>query len=267
METKRRKKLYPAIILIVTVLLFAFFAPRLTPFDISQQNLMISKQPPSLLHIMGTDIYGIDMFSRVIAGSKVSIFSALAAVILTALTGVIIGVFSGYLGGIFDSLFMRISDIFLSFPGLVLAIAAAGLFSNGIFGAIIAIALVGWPRYARLSRGLVLSVKSSLYINAAKLSGSSTFQILFFEILPNIIGQIIVTASLDIGTVLMEISALSFLGLGASPPTPEWGSMINESRSLLQIAPWITLSPGLAVFITVSAFNIFGETLRDYFDN
>ena len=261
----RNKKILIPSILVALLLIFAFFSPYLTPYNVSKQNLMISRQPPSLAHIMGTDIYGRDMFSRVIAASRISIFSALSVVLLMAITGVVIGVFCGYLSGIADTLLMRVSDIFLAFPGLVLAIATAGLFKNGIFGAVIALASVGWPRYARLSRGLVLSTKTSTYIYAAKLSGSNTVQIVFTQILPNIIGQIIVTACLDIGTSLMELAALSFLGLGATPPTPEWGSMINESRSLLQLSPWITLSPGIAVFITVSVFNIFGEALRDYY--
>lgn len=261
----RNKKILIPSILVAMLLIFAFFSPYLTPYNVSKQNLMISRQPPSLAHIMGTDIYGRDMFSRVIAASRISIFSALAVVLLMAITGVVIGVFCGYLSGIADTVLMRVSDIFLAFPGLVLAIATAGLFKNGIFGAVIALASVGWPRYARLSRGLVLSTKTSTYIYAAKLSGSNTVQIVFTQILPNIIGQIIVTACLDIGTSLMELAALSFLGLGATPPTPEWGSMINESRSLLQLSPWITLSPGIAVFITVSVFNIFGESLRDYY--
>ena len=222
----RTEKIIIPSILVISLLLFAFLSPKLTPFDISEQNLMIAKNAPSLSHIMGTDIYGRDMFSRVIAASRISVFSALAVVLLMSITGVIVGLFCGYLGGIADTVLMRVSDIFLAFPGLVLAIAAAGLFQNGMFGAIIALASVGWPRYARLARGLVLSTKTSTYINAA----------------------------------------LSFLGLGATPPTPEWGSMINEGRSLLQIAPWITLSPGVAIFITVSIFNIFGEALRDYYN-
>ena len=262
----RTKKLIFPSLLVIALLIFAFFSPMLTPFDITEQNLMTAKSPPSFPHIMGTDIYGRDMFSRVIAASRISIFSALAVVLLMAFIGVVIGIFCGYLGGIADTLLMRLSDIFLAFPGLVLAIATAGLFKNGIFGAIIALASVGWPRYARLSRGLVLSVKTSTYINAAKISGSNTIQIVFTEILPNIIGPIVVTSSLDIGTSLMEMAALSFLGLGATPPTPEWGSMISESRSLLQLTQWITLSPGIAIFITVSIFNIFGESLRDYFN-
>ena len=261
----RNKKILIPSILVALLLIFAFFSPYLTPYNVSEQNLMISRQPPSFAHIMGTDIYGRDMFSRVIAASRISIFSALAVVLLMAITGVVIGIFCGYLSGIADTVLMRVSDIFLAFPGLVLAIATAGLFKNGIFGAVIALASVGWPRYARLSRGLVLSTKTSTYIYAAKLSGSNTVQIVFTQILPNIIGQIIVTACLDIGTSLMELAALSFLGLGATPPTPEWGSMINENRSLLQLSPWITLSPGIAVFITVSVFNIFGESLRDYY--
>lgn len=262
----RTKKILLPSIIVAALLIFAFLSPMLTPYSISNQNLMIAKAPPSFNHIMGTDIYGRDMFSRVIAASRISIFSALAVVLLMASIGVIIGTFCGYLGGIADTILMRVSDIFLAFPGIVLAIATSGLFHNGIFGAIIALVSVGWPRYARLSRGLVLSTKTSTYISAARLSGCNTVQIIFTEILPNIVGPIIVTASLDIGTSLMEISALSFLGLGATPPTPEWGSMISESRSLLQLTPWITLSPGIAIFITVSIFNVFGESLRDYYN-
>ena len=248
----RTKKILLPSIIVAALLIFAFLSPMLTPYSISNQNLMIAKAPPSFNHIMGTDIYGRDMFSRVIAASRISIFSALAVVLLMA--------------SIADTILMRVSDIFLAFPGIVLAIATSGLFHNGIFGAIIALVSVGWPRYARLSRGLVLSTKTSTYISAARLSGCNTVQIVFTEILPNIVGPIIVTASLDIGTSLMEISALSFLGLGATPPTPEWGSMISESRSLLQLTPWITLSPGIAIFITVSIFNVFGESLRDYYN-
>ena len=196
---RTEKLIFPSF-LVIALLIFAFFSPMLTPFDITAQNLMTAKSPPSFPHIMGTDIYVRDMLSRVIAASRISIFSALAVVLLIA-----------------DTLLMRVSDIFLAFPGLVLAIATAGLFKNGVFGAIIALASVGWPRYARLSRGLVLSTKTSTYINAAKISGSDTIQIVFTEILPNIIGPIVVTASLDIGTSLMEMAALSFLGLGAPP--------------------------------------------------
>lgn len=161
---------------------------------------------------------------------------------------------------------MRISDLFLAFPGLVFALAVAGVLGGGVHNAIIALAVIGWPKFARLARGLTLAQKHSPYMMAAKLSGSSGPKLLMKHILPNIAGPVLVTAVLDIGTMMMELAGLSFLGLGVKPPMAEWGSMINEGRSLLQAAPWMVLAPGAAVFITVMVFNLLGDTLRDYMD-
>ena len=182
------------------------------------------------------------------------------------LAGTAIGIFCGWKGGKADTVLMRISDLFLAFPGLVFALAVAGVLGGGIQNAIIALAVISWPKFARLARGLTLTQKDSAYLMASKLSGSSTGKLLLKHILPNIAGPILVTSVLDIGTMMMELAGLSFLGLGVKPPMAEWGSMINDGRSMLQISPWMVLAPGLAIFITVMIFNLLGDTIRDYMD-
>ena len=169
-------------------------------------------------------------------------------------------------GGWFDTVLMRISDMFLAFPGLVFALAVAGSLGGGLQNAIIALAAISWPKYARIARSQTLAQKETVWMRAAKLSGSSSGKLIFKHILPNIIGPILVTAMLDIGTMMMELAALSFLGLGAKPPTAEWGSMMSDTRSLMTTSPWITFSPGIAIFISVMVFNLLGDTIRDYAD-
>ena len=244
----------------------ALFSDKFCMYDPYAQDLSLSQLPPSINHILGTDRYGRDMFSRVVAGSRISIYGTLFIVFATAFFGTAIGILCGMKGGEFDSVLMRISDLFLAFPSLVFALAVAGVLGGGIQNAVIALVVISWPKFARLARGLTLSEKSSSYIKAAKLSGSSTAKILFKHILPNISGPILVTAVLDIGVIMMELAGLSFLGLGVKPPMAEWGSMINEGRSMLQVAPWMALAPGGAIFITVMIFNLMGDTLRDYLD-
>lgn len=206
------------------------------------------------------------MFSRVLVGSTTSIYATLLLVAIVTVVGTVIGIVCGWCGGIADTLLMRISDLFLAFPSLVFALAVAGVLGGGIHNAVIALAVIGWPKFARLARGLTLAQKDSAYLMAVRMSGSSTLKILFKHILPNIAGQILVTAVLDIGTMMMELAGLSFLGLGVQPPAAEWGSMINDGRSMLQISPWMVLAPGAAIFITVMIFNLLGDTLRDYMD-
>ena len=223
-------------------------------------------QGPGPAHLFGTDRYGRDMLSRVIVGSTTSIFSTLLLVAIVTMTGTVIGIICGWAGGKMDMILMRISDLFLAFPSLVFALAVAGVLGGGIQNAIIALAVIGWPKFARLARGLTLAQKDTDYMMAARLSGSSTPKLLLKHILPNIAGPILVTSVLDIGTMMMELAGLSFLGLGVKPPMAEWGSMINEGRSMLQLAPWMALAPGAAVFLTVMIFNLLGDTLRDYMD-
>mgnify|MGYP002610009511 FL=1 len=261
-----RAKLIFFLILTAVLLLIAAFAKYLCPYDPYVQDLTLAQKAPCPEHLLGTDRYGRDMLSRVITGSTVSIYGTLILVAVITVVGTVIGILCGWRGGKTEAVLMRISDLFLAFPGLVFALAVAAVLGGGIQNAIIALAVISWPKFARLARGLTLTQKASPYLMAAKLSGSSTGKLLIKHILPNIAGPILVTAVLDIGTMMMELAGLSFLGLGAQIPMAEWGSMINDGRSMLQIAPWMVLAPGAAIFITVMIFNLLGDTVRDYMD-
>ena len=253
-------------ILAALLILCSLFSEYLTPCDPYLQDLSNAKAAPSAQHIFGTDRYGRDMLSRVIVGSRTSIFSTLLLVAVITVIGTVIGVFCGWHGGTIDTVLMRISDMFLAFPGLVFALAVAGVLGGGLHNAIFALAAISWPKYARIARSQTLSQKETPYLSAARLSGSGTVKILAKHILPNIIGPILVTAMLDIGTMMMELAGLSFLGLGAKPPIAEWGSMMSENRALMTTVPWITMAPGLAIFVSVMIFNLLGDTVRDYAD-
>lgn len=248
------------------LVLASAFSQYLTPYDPYLQDLSNAKAAPSALHLLGTDRYGRDMLSRVIAGSKTSVFSALFLVAVITVVGTAVGILCGWCGGLLDTFFMRISDIFLAFPGLVFAMAVAGCLGGGLHNAILALTAISWPKYARLARSQTLSKKEMTWMRAARLSGSGTWKLLVKHLLPNIMGPILVTSMLDIGTMMMELAALSFLGLGAKPPTPEWGSMLSDTRSLMTISPWIPFSPGIAIFVSVMIFNLFGDAIRDYAD-
>lgn len=261
---KTRLAVFGALALLLIVC--SFFSAYLTPYDPYLQNLDIAKQPPTRAHPLGTDRYGRDMLSRVIAGSRASIFSTLLLVAVITALGTAVGVTCGWVGGLTDTVLMRISDVFLAFPGLVFALAVAGSLGGGLQNAIIALAAISWPKYARIARSQTLSQKESQWMKAVRLSGSGTGKIILKHILPNILGPILVTSMLDIGTMMMELAALSFLGLGAKPPIPEWGSMMSDTRSLMTTSPWITFSPGIAIFLSVMIFNLLGDTLRDYAD-
>ena len=261
---KTRLAVFGALALLLIVC--SFFSEYLTPYDPYLQNLDIAKQPPTRAHPLGTDRYGRDMLSRVIAGSRASIFSTLLLVAVITGLGTAVGVTCGWVGGLTDTVLMRISDVFLAFPGLVFALAVAGSLGGGLQNAIIALAAISWPKYARIARSQTLSQKESQWMKAVRLSGSGTGKIIWGHILPNILGPILVTSMLDIGTMMMELAALSFLGLGAKPPIPEWGSMMSDTRSLMTTSPWITFSPGIAIFLSVMIFNLLGDTIRDYAD-
>lgn len=261
---KTRLRVFGALALLLIVC--SFFSAYLTPYDPYLQNLDIAKQPPTRAHPLGTDRYGRDMLSRVIAGSRASIFSTLLLVAVITALGTAVGVTCGWVGGLTDTVLMRISDVFLAFPGLVFALAVAGSLGGGLQNAIIALAAISWPKYARIARSQTLSQKESQWMKAVRLSGSGTGKIIWGHILPNILGPILVTSMLDMGTMMMELAALSFLGLGAKPPIPEWGSMMSDTRSLMTTSPWITFSPGIAIFLSVMIFNLLGDTLRDYAD-
>ena len=253
-------------ILVGLVLLAAVFAEYIVPYDPYAQALSNALLPPGGKHLLGTDRYGRDMLSRVIMGGQTTIFSSLLLVLIIMVVGTMIGIICGYHGGKVDTVLMRISDVFLAFPGMVFAIAVAGVTGGGVINAVVALACISWPKFARIARSQVMTLKQSSFIAAARLSGSGTWKIIFKHMLPNIAGPILITGVLDIGTMMMEIAGLSFLGLGAVPPIAEWGSMMSNGRSMLQTSPWVILAPGFAIFITVMLFNLLGDTVRDVMD-
>ena len=249
------------------LLLFAavLFAGQIAPYDPNAQ-LFDVLQPPGPGHIAGTDRLGRDLFSRILAGLQTSVLSALCLTAVTAAAGTLVGMAGGWAGGPADSLLMRIADICLAFPGLVLALAAAALLGGGLANAMLALAAVSWPKYARLARSQTLVLKHADFIAAARLAGDSSLQILGRHVLPNLAGPVLVTAVLDTGTMMMELAALSFLGLGAVPPTAELGSMMSGGRSLLQTCPWVVLGPGIAMCLAAAVLNLLGDAARDFLD-
>lgn len=265
-KNRIRARLFFFLFLVAILLLVSFFADQIVPFEPYAQDLGLSRQPPSAAHFMGTDQYGRDVFSRVVVGAQASVFSTLLLVSVTSVFGTVVGTVCGYFGRGIDSVVMRISDVCLAFPGLVFALAIAALLGGGISNAVIALAVISWPKYARVARGQTLALKNSDFVAAARLAGDNSVQLIRRHILPNILGPILVTAMLDIGTMMMELAGLSFLGLGAQPPVAEWGNMMSGGRSMLQTYPWLVLSPGVAIFLTVVTFNLLGDTVRDYMD-
>ena len=261
-----KAKLVVFAVLAAAVLAVAVLAPLLCGYDPYAQDLSHALEAPSPTHLAGTDRYGRDLLSRIIVGSQSSVLFTLLLVVMIAVVGTAIGVVCGWKGDKLDVVLMRTSDVFLAFPGLVFALAIAGVLGGGMINAVLALAAISWPKYARIARGLTLAQKGEPYLAAARLAGCSTAQLVFSHILPNIAGPLLVTAMLDIGTMMMELAGLSFLGLGAQPPVAEWGSMMSENRSLLQTAPWTIIAPGIAIFITVMVFNLLGDAVRDYMD-
>lgn len=254
------------LVLTLAFLFLSILAPLFMPNDPNHASLSDAKQAPSAVYPWGTDWLGRCVLSRVLAGAPVSIFSALVIVGLTLMVGSAVGIACGYWGGKVDSILMRIVDIFLAFPGMVLALAVAGMLGKGLNNAVLALVATGWPTYARLMRGQVLTLKEENFVHAAKLNGQTTVSILFLHILPNALRPVVVTASLSIGGTILSLAGLSFLGLGPQPPLAEWGSMLADGRGLMQQHPWIVLYPGLAILMTSILFNLLGDSVRDVLD-
>ena len=264
---KRNKMFSLLAVASIAIILVGIFAPVIATHSPYESNLHDAFIAPNSEHIFGTDKLGRDIFSRVIYGTRISLSAALILVILIFTIGTTLGVIAGYFGGIIDTIIMRISDMMISFPGMVLAIAMAGIMGASVKNAVIAITVVSWTKYARLSRSLVLKIKETDYIRAAKVTGCKTVHIITRHIIPNIISTLIITATTDIGTMILELSALSFLGFGAQSPQAEWGLMLNEGRAYMVDCPWLMIYPGLAICIVVVVYNLLGDSLRDILDS
>lgn len=253
-------------ILLLALIVVAVFAPLIAPYDPLAVSPIDALLPPSSEHLMGTDTLGRDMLSRVIFGSRISLRLGLVAVAIAMTLGVTIGVVAGYFGGTTDGVLMRGIDILLAFPSLILALIAVFALGPGLTNAMIAVGIASIPAYARVTRSEVLSAKENDYVSAAEAIGARDLIVMGRHILPNIIAPNIVIAALGTGTAILTGSALSFLGLGAQAPLPEWGLMLSQGRGFMQLAWWLTVFPGLGIMVTVVALNLLGDGLRDVFD-
>lgn len=253
-------------VLVLCLLLIAIAAPVIAPYDPTHAAMKDAFLEPGAQHLFGTDKLGRDCFSRVLYGARASLTGVLVLVASVFVVGTTMGVVSGYFGGKVDMVIMRISDMMISFPGMILAIAIAGIMGGSLVNAVFALTIVSWTKYARLSRSMVLKVKRRDFVEAAIVNGGTPGHILWVHILPNILPMMVITAAADIGALMMELAGLSFLGFGSQPPAPEWGLMLNEGRQQLQTAPWLMFFPGLAIFVTVVVFNLWGDNLRDVLD-
>lgn len=269
----------------MVILVVGLLAPLFSPNDPIKIDLSHRLQPPqleiqfSIKNIfsqtprlvlgefpLGTDHLGRCILSRIIHGTQVSLRTSFLVLLIIMTVGIFIGTLSGYIGGKLDNVIVSVIDVLLAFPGLILALAIAGMLGPSITNVMIAIASVAWVGYARIIRGMVVSIKEKEYVLAARSAGTSSPGIILRHILPNVVSPVIVLATLDMGSIILSISGLSFLGLGAQPPMPEWGAMLNDGRPYMQTAPWLMIFPGLAILIAVLSFNLMGDGLRDIFD-
>jgi len=244
----------------------AVFAPLLAPYDPLTQALASRLEPPSPAHVLGTDQLGRDIASRLLYGARISLFIGVVVVASAGIFGTCIGLVAGYVAGLVDESLMRLTEVFLAFPPLILAMAIAGALGPSLTNAIIAIAAVTWAVYARLARGQILSLRRREFVEAARSIGVHPVRILARHLLPNAVAPLLIQASFDMGAAIIAAAGLSFIGFGAQPPTPEWGVMISEGRNFISTQPWLSLFPGLAILFAVGSFNVLGDGLRDELD-
>jgi peptide/nickel transport system permease protein len=261
-----RKGAMVALAVIVLIILIAILAPLIAPYDPARQSWSAVRKAPSAVHWFGTDEVGRDILSRIIYGARASLSAGVISVAIAIAVGVPLGLVAGYVGGFVDGLISRLTDAMLACPFLILAIALAAFLGPSLGNAMIAIGVTATPIFIRLTRGQVLSVKSEDYVEAARAIGNPHWRIAVRHILPNVLPQLLVQATLTIATAVIAEASLSFLGLGQQPPAPSWGSMLNAAQRFLTNAPWMAVWPGLAIFITVLSFNLFGDGLRDALD-
>ncbi len=254
------------IILVFLLVLLAIFAPIIAPYDPLEQNIDIRLQPPSSEHFFGTDQLGRDIFSRVVWGARISLIIGVVVVSISLFIGIVIGIFAGYYGGKIDEVLMRVTDMFMAFPRLILAMAVAVALGPGLFNTILAMAFVWWSIYARLIRGSTLQVKNEIYVEAARAVGASNLRIVFRHVLPMVITPALVQATLDLGGTILTAAGLGFLGLGVQPPTPEWGLMVSEGRHYISSQWWVSTFPGLMILLATLGFNLLGDGIRDILD-
>ena len=252
--------------LVALILIASLFSAQLAPYDPYVTDPQLILKAPSAEHLLGTDNYGRDILSRILAGGKTSIFAALFIILVAGSLGSFVGLLAGYYRGRMDAMLMRVTDIFQAFPDIVLAIAVAGVLGGGLVNAVLALILTTWTQYARIARSAAVAAKEETYIQAARLSGCSDVRILFGHILPNIAGPLVVTAVLHVSSMMMGLAGLSYLGIGVQIPAAEWGAMISEGQKYLQQAPWAALAPSAVMVAVMMVFNMFGDQLRDLLD-
>ena len=254
------------LLIIIGLIVIALFAPMIAPYDPIATNLTNRLQPLSAEHFFGTDEVGRDIFSRVIWGSRLTLYVIVLVAIIAAPVGIIIGTISGYFGSIIDTILMRITDIFLAFPKLILALAFVAALGPGIENAIIAIAITSWPPYARIARGETITIRNADFIKAIRLQGAGPIRIITGHIMPLCISSLIVRITLDMAGIILTAAGLGFLGLGAQPPSPEWGAMTSSGRAYIVDYWWLITMPGTAIFVVSLAFNLLGDGLREVLD-
>lgn len=253
------------VVVCVLWIVTAFVAPLIAPYNFLEQDIAGRFQGPSVLHWFGTDSIGRDVFSRVLVGSRISLVAGLVTITLASLLGMIYGGIAGYIGGLTDEIMMRLSEMVMAFPGIILAMTIAAALGPSLYNTLLAMVIIWWPNYARLMRSMVIANKENEYVEAAKSLGASHFRVFFHEILPNSIGPVLVLATLDFGNAILLFSGLSFLGLGSPPPAPEWGAMVADGVLNFNYW-WIGTFPGLAILTMSVGTNFIGDSLRDFLD-